>query len=57
MLTLTKPGKKWPSVMEAWKEMFPMIDYDEAHRGLDDAVHEAKIVYEMYRKGIFKIKE
>ena len=57
MISFTKPGKKWPSVEEAWKELFPEIPYDEKHRGLDDAVHEAKMVHELYKRGIFRVKD
>lgn len=49
-------GYKWPNVEEAWKYYFPDTPYIEAHRGADDAVHEAKIVYEMYLLGEFKIE-
>lgn len=53
------PGRrgsyKWPSVEEAFKHFFPDSNYDEKHRGLDDAKHEAMIVYELYKIGVFKI--
>lgn len=53
------PGRygkyKWPNVEEAFKYFFPEIEYKEKHRGLDDAKHEAMIVFELYKKGIFKI--
>jgi DNA polymerase-3 subunit epsilon len=45
---------KWPKVEEAWHHFFGNTDYIEAHRGLDDALHEAKIVYELYKLGEFK---
>lgn len=48
------PGKrrggasyKWPKVQEAWDFFFPNEPYVEAHRGCDDAIHEALIVYEL----------
>ena len=50
-----KPGYKWPSVEEAWKHFFPNTKYVEAHRGADDAKHEALIVYELYKMGLFRI--
>lgn len=50
-----KGGYKYPSVMEAYKFFFPEENYVEKHRGLDDAIHEAKIVYKMIQEGIFKI--
>lgn len=46
---------KWPSFEEAWSHFFPDEPYVEAHRGADDAFHEARLVYELYRKGIFSI--
>lgn len=42
---------KFPTVEESWKYFFPNEPYIEAHRGLDDARHEAKIVYELYKRG------
>ncbi|MCP4761402.1 MAG: 3'-5' exonuclease [archaeon] len=41
---------KWPSVEESWHFYFPNKNYIEKHRGYDDAIHEAKIVYEMYKR-------
>lgn len=55
------PGKyrayKWPTVEEAWKHFFPNEPYSEKHRGVDDALHEAKIVYELYKMGVFKVPQ
>lgn len=48
-------GYKWPKVQEAWDYLFGKTDYIEEHRGADDAVHEAKIVYELYKRGKFNI--
>lgn len=48
-------GYKWPSVEEAWRHFFPDIEYDEIHRGADDAYHEASIVYELYKLKKFKL--
>ncbi|MCP6718903.1 MAG: 3'-5' exonuclease [Patescibacteria group bacterium] len=39
---------KWPSVQEAYDYFFPKERYVERHRALDDAKHEAKIVYATY---------
>lgn len=39
---------KWPKVEEAWMFFFPDQPYTELHRGLDDAMHEAKIVYALF---------
>ncbi len=46
-------GYKWPKVQEAWNFFFPDSGYVEEHRGGDDSVHEAKIVYELYKQGHF----
>jgi DNA polymerase-3 subunit epsilon len=46
---------KWPSVEEAWNHFFPSTPYFELHRGADDAKHEALIVYELYKRGVFKL--
>ena len=45
---------KWPSVIEATKWLFPNKEYDEEHRGLSDAIDEAKIIKLVYDKGWFK---
>lgn len=51
-----RSGYKWPKVEEAWEHFFgPDTGYVEAHRGLDDAKHEALIVYELYKMGVFKV--
>jgi len=47
-------GYKWPKVQEAYNYFFGKTDYIEQHRGADDAMHEAEIVYELYKRGIFK---
>lgn len=46
---------KWPKVEEAWEHFFPNIKYEEAHRALDDAKHEALIAYELYKRGKFAV--
>lgn len=48
-------GYKWPKVQEAWDFFFGKTDYIELHRGADDAFHEADIVYELYKRGVFKL--
>lgn len=48
-------GYKWPNVEEAYEFFFGETDFVEAHRGADDAWHEADIVYELYKRGIFKL--
>ena len=45
-------GYKWPKVTEAYKFFFPESEYDELHRGADDAFHEASIVYELHKLGL-----
>ena len=51
-----KNGKnKRPSVEEAYKYFFPKSNYIEKHRGADDALHEAQIVYELHKLGVFKL--
>jgi len=55
---IDKRGRpKWPSVEEAWRFFFPNDHYIEKHRGADDALHEAKIVYELYKRGHFILKD
>lgn len=46
---------KFPKVQEAYDFFFGKTEYVELHRGADDAYHEAEIVYELYKRGIFKI--
>ena len=48
-------GFKWPKVEEAFKHFFGDTGYIEAHRGADDAFHEADIVYELFKQGVFKL--
>lgn len=50
-----KEGYKYPNVMEAYKHYFPNEEYIELHRGGDDAIHEARIVWEMIKEGSFKL--
>ena len=45
---------KWPTVQESWKYLFPDDYYVEKHRGCDDAMHEALIVYELFNRGLLK---
>ena len=46
---------KWPSAQEAWNILFPTTEKIEIHRGLDDAKMEAKIIFELINKGIYKV--
>ncbi len=51
-----KVGKryKWPKVEEAWIYYFPNKECIEEHRAYDDTLHEALIVYEMYKRNEWK---
>ena len=51
-----KGGYKNPKMQEAWDNFFPNTNYREAHRAVDDAIHEARILFEMYRRGDYKIE-
>ena len=53
----TIKGFKSPNVEEAFHFFYPEINYVEKHRGLDDAKHEAMIVYKLYQMGVFKLPE
>ena len=46
---------KRPNVQEAWDFFFPKSEYIEKHRAADDAIHEAKILFELYKRGQFHI--
>jgi len=48
-------NRKNPSVETCHKFLFGDVGYIEKHRGADDAYFEAEIVYELYKRGIFKI--
>lgn len=48
-------GYKWPKAQEAWDILFPANRKIEAHRGLDDSIMEAKIIYELIQLGHYKI--
>lgn len=50
-----KRGIKNPNVQEAWDFFFPGTGYVEKHRGADDAWHEADIVFELIKRGVFKL--
>jgi len=45
---------KWPNVEETWKYLFPDKKYIEKHRSYDDAVHEALIIFELYKRNKWK---
>lgn len=46
-------GYKWPKVEEAHAHFFPDACYKEIHRGADDAMHEAEIVYALHKTNNF----
>ena len=48
-------GFKWPKAQEAWDILFPDTPKIEAHRGLDDSIMEAKIIFELVQMGVYKI--
>lgn len=50
-LTGRRGGYKWPKAEEAYKHFFPESEYVEKHRGADDAMHEAEIIYAMHKNG------
>lgn len=50
-------GYKWPSVEEAWNILFPKAKYKEKHRGLDDALHEARIISCLHEQNVLEINE
>lgn len=47
-------GYKWAKVEEAYKILFEDQAYKEAHRGGEDAKDEAKIIFELYKRGAYK---
>jgi len=53
----SKGGYKNPNMQEAWDKFFPNKNYRKNHRAVDDAIHEAKILFEMYKRGDYKIKQ
>jgi DNA polymerase III subunit epsilon len=46
-------GYKWPKVEEAWATLIG-TEYVEKHRGCDDAMHEAQIVWKLIEMGVYK---
>jgi DNA polymerase-3 subunit epsilon len=54
---IIKPSGEYknPNFQEAWNYFFPESKYIEKHRALDDALHEALVLFEMYQKGYFPI--
>lgn len=45
---------KNPNVEEAWAYFFPDEPYKEKHRAADDAMHEAAIIYELFKLGYYE---
>ena len=46
-------GYKWATAQEAWDRMFPKVKKIEEHRGLDDSIMEAKIIYNLIQEGVY----
>lgn len=46
-------GYKWPNANECYLHFFPNSNYIEKHRGADDALHEAEIIFELHKIGEF----
>ncbi len=47
-------GPKFPNVEEAYHYLTGKTSFIESHRAADDAMHEADIVYELYKRGDFR---
>lgn len=47
-------GYKWPKVTEAYRILIGEKEYEEKHRGAQDAMDEALIVWELYKMGEWK---
>lgn len=45
---------KWPKVIEAYPIMTGEENYDEAHRGLQDAKDEARVIFELIKAGVYE---
>jgi len=48
-------GFKWPKAQEAWDLLFPETPKLEKHRGLDDSKMEASIIFELVKRGVYKL--
>lgn len=48
-------GYKWPKVPEAYHYLLQDFNYIETHRGAQDALDEAEIVYKLYEMGEYII--
>ena len=46
-------NNKNPTVEEAYNYFYPGENYIETHRAAHDAIQEAKIVYKLYKMGVF----
>ena len=56
VLKIPYRGKyKYPKVTEAYKFLFKDPLYNEEHRAIDDAMDEARILYELYRRNIYQV--
>ncbi len=52
----SRGGFKWPNFQEAHDFFFPDAGYKETHRGSDDALNEARVVFKLYEMGEFKVE-
>ncbi|WP_462280917.1 3'-5' exonuclease [Salinivirga cyanobacteriivorans] len=49
-----RKGPKYPNVEEAYHFLTGNTAFIESHRAADDAMHEAEIAFELYKKGVFQ---
>lgn len=49
-----RKGPKRPNVEEAYRFLTGKTAFIESHRAADDAMHEAQIAYELYKRGNFR---
>lgn len=47
--------RSYPSVQATWDYLFPDDPQTEKHRALDDAIQEAKICYELRKRGLYEL--
>ncbi len=51
----SRGGYKTPKMQEAWDNLFPNTSYIEKHRAVDDAIHEARILFELLNEENIKL--
>lgn len=47
---------KFPNCEEAWHYCYPEVEYVELHRGCDDSIHEAQIIWKMIQDGVYIVE-